>query len=679
MINEDERKLINLIKLTPLFIIGFLFLITYIMIEHNTRNFEKEVIIIKEESINQKKKLIKNEVNKVLDLIQRERSLSYKKLKDNLKQRVYAAHSIASSIYEENKHKSKYDIQKMIINTLRDIRFGNGHGYFFIIEMSGVAVLHPSLEDFEKKYVLDVQNTKNQYPVKDIINMIKNKNEGFHTWWWEKPNKSQKEYEKIGFNKYFEPLDWFIGMGEYIDEHEAQVQAEILDKVYNIRFGENGYIFVGNEDGISLSHINKKLIGKNIMHLKDSSGFMIVENILKLAKSGGGYLQYGGMKMPSSGKVAPKISYIKAYKDWKWVLGTGTYMGEIEGLVQKKREKLELKNKKQIENLLLISVFVFLLMFAMSLLLAQNLRNRFKVYKNKVDEKAVELKNLNLHLENKVDKRTLALLKTNRKLKETLLHLKTTKNDLISAEKMASLGELVSSLTHEIQTPLGVSIISASHMNDLTKTMNKLYLGQELSESEFEEFLLDIEEMSKMLSINLNNTKDLLNSFKNIAVDQVLEETREFYIEQYIHEILLALKSKIKSTNIVVEVNCYAQIMINSYPGYLSQILTNLINNSLLHGFNEKEEGLISINVKELDSFIELIYTDNGKGIPNEITDNIFTQYFTTKRGSGGTGLGLYIIKQIIMDKLQGTITMDDSSNEGVRFVICIPKTAPIR
>lgn len=285
-----------------------------------------------------------------------------------------------------------------------------------------------------------------------------------------------------------------------------------------------------------------------------------------------------------------------------------------------------------------------------------------------------EVQALSENLEKEVVKRTKDLKDTNKKLNETLENLIDTKKDLISAEKMASLGELVGSITHEINSPLGVSITTNSFLSDITKNIEQLYTTENMSEEEFEIFIKQVKELSEILSINLTNTSNLVKSFKDVAVDQATEGKREFDIKKYIFEILLAIKSKTKKTKIDIEVLCNDNILLNSYPGYLSQILTNLINNSILHGFKENEKGKINITVNDLKENIEIIYKDNGQGIAQELTNKIFDQYFTTKKGKGGTGLGLYIIKELVTKKLNGNIQIGTADERGFEIRITIPK-----
>jgi len=262
-------------------------------------------------------------------------------------------------------------------------------------------------------------------------------------------------------------------------------------------------------------------------------------------------------------------------------------------------------------------------------------------------------------------------------LEETISNLQETKEDLISVQKMATLGELVSSLTHEINTPIGISITSSSHLDFLIQELNKKFLKEEMTKEEFTHFISETKELSLILSLNLNNTKKLVQGFKNIAVDQAIEEKREFNLKAYINEILLSLKSKIKQKEITVNVNCPDDLQITTYPGAFSQVIINLINNSILHAFSDLRNEKISIIITELNDNILLEYSDSGKGLSEEVSAKIFDKYFTTKRGSGGTGLGLHIIEKIISEILNGEIKILEKSKEkGLGLLITIPKNS---
>ena len=261
----------------------------------------------------------------------------------------------------------------------------------------------------------------------------------------------------------------------------------------------------------------------------------------------------------------------------------------------------------------------------------------------------------------------------NEKLHTALMDLKTTKEDLIASEKMATIGQLVSGVTHEIISPLSVGIIGSSYIVEITKDINSIYENNEISESDFKDYIKDISETSSSITLNLDRTKNLVNSLKNIAVDQAIEDERDFNVKTYIDEVVLSMTSILKKTKINIIVDCDYKLVIKSYPGYIAQILFNFINNSIIHGFDDKADGEIKISINETDHKLELVYCDNGKGISPDLQEKVFDEYYTTKKGKGGTGVGLFIVKSIVEKKLKGTIDFKSQLGQGVNITILIP------
>ncbi|NQY95003.1 MAG: transporter substrate-binding domain-containing protein, partial [Campylobacteraceae bacterium] len=267
------------------------------------------------------------------------------------------------------------------------------------------------------------------------------------------------------------------------------------------------------------------------------------------------------------------------------------------------------------------------------------------------------------------------LKRSNKKLKTTLKNLKETREDLLASEKMATLGELVGGVTHEIISPLSVGIMGSSYITDMTEEISTLYNTQDMSEGDFRDYITDVSETSKSITLNLNRTKILVNSFKDVAVDQAFEDVRDFVVRSYVDEILLSMTSKLKQSKVKIIIECDEKMVVRSHPGYIAQILFNFINNSLTHGFSRNDEGEIHIifEEKSLDKKLELIYRDNGKGVAKKFNHKVFDEFYTTKKGEGGTGLGLYIVKTIVENKLNGIISFKSEVSKGVEIKILIP------
>jgi len=285
-----------------------------------------------------------------------------------------------------------------------------------------------------------------------------------------------------------------------------------------------------------------------------------------------------------------------------------------------------------------------------------------------------EITNLNETLEIKVEDRTKKLKKVNSELEISMNELKKTQETLIESEKMASLGELVAGVAHEINTPVGVSLTGITHFLSLSDKISKLYKEDKLSEEEFEEFINTSEELAKSININLEKTAQLVRSFKQVAVDQSSDGKRVFNLCEYIEEILLSIRNITKKTNIEINKECSQNININGYPGVISQVLTNLIMNTITHAYKKGEKGKIDITSKEKNNNILIIYKDYGKGIKEENKQKVFNPFFTTNREDGGSGLGLSIIYNLITTKLHGTISLESEEKKGTTFTIEFPK-----
>lgn len=277
-----------------------------------------------------------------------------------------------------------------------------------------------------------------------------------------------------------------------------------------------------------------------------------------------------------------------------------------------------------------------------------------------------EITELNNGLELTVETRT-------KELKENINNLKVAQTKLVESEKMASLGGLVAGVAHEINTPVGISLTGITHFQHMTTELKKLYEENNLSQDEFEEYIKTSYEIADSVYKSLTRAAQQIRSFKQVAVDQSNEEIRNFNIKEYIEEILLSLHNLLKKTKHNINIHCDNNLNIDSYPGSFSQIITNFIMNSIIHGFKDIEEGTIDIYIKNVDNNIEIVYKDNGIGISKTNLKKIFDPFFTTNREGGGSGLGLNIVYNIITNGLGGNIKATSEINKGVKFLITFP------
>ncbi|WP_204700294.1 PAS domain-containing sensor histidine kinase [Halanaerobacter jeridensis] len=259
-----------------------------------------------------------------------------------------------------------------------------------------------------------------------------------------------------------------------------------------------------------------------------------------------------------------------------------------------------------------------------------------------------------------------------RKKKEKALQ--RTQKQLVQSEKMAALGRLVAGIAHEINTPIGVGITAASHIADETKSIIDLYNDNNMKREDLENYLKTILDTSDMILKNLDNASELISNFKQVAVDRTDNKKRKFKLKEYLKDVLVSLKPKLKNTKHKVKINGADDLEVDTYPGAISQIITNLTVNSLRHAFEKQEQGVIKIDILEKDKVVELRYSDNGRGMAEEEKEKIFDPFYTTKRGQGGTGLGLNLVYNLVTSTLNGKIECDSKLGEGTTFTILFPK-----
>ena len=271
---------------------------------------------------------------------------------------------------------------------------------------------------------------------------------------------------------------------------------------------------------------------------------------------------------------------------------------------------------------------------------------------------------------NRRRKTELTLTNTNNDLKSSIIELKKAQERLLEAEKMATLGSLSAEISHEINTPIGVSITSTSYLSDLITQIDEDIQNQRLTKRTIDDFLRNAKQSLELLMNNLTRASDLNTSYKQVAVDQISDKIRSINMAKYLQEIIQSLAPKLKKTRHDIEINCSEDISIYSHAGAIAQIFTNLIINSIVHGFEDIEQGKITIDISKHEQVLRIHYRDNGKGIEQENLPKLFNMFYTTKATQGGSGLGTHIIYNLVTDTLNGTIDAHSEENQGLAFNI---------
>lgn len=313
----------------------------------------------------------------------------------------------------------------------------------------------------------------------------------------------------------------------------------------------------------------------------------------------------------------------------------------------------------------------------------QELMELNKTLEQKVEKRTAELQKSNedlialneelIALNDELSEKNDEISKINQQLQENNLQILNMQKQLVESEKMVALGTLVAGVAHEVNTPIGVSITAASHLSDISKSISAKRERKESIEEDLEYFFEDLTMATNMIEKNLSRAGNLVQSFKQLSVDQSNEVKRYFDIGQYVDETVLSLTPSYKKSNIKLEVTHVEGLMIHGWPGALAQIITNLLFNATQHAYTKDQQGLIKIEIQDEDEFAVIRFSDNGKGISKDIQQKIFEPFFTTNRESGGTGLGLSIVYSLVTQRYNGTIQCESELEKGTVFTIRIP------
>ena len=610
MLLENERKLLKIIKYAPtVFVLSISIFILTISFWENKAKFEKDQEKILSEYTTKNEELIKQRVYEVYDYIKREQESTEIELKGTLKEAIDNAYNIADNIYQNNKNKNPEELKKLVIDALRNVRFNNGRGYYFIYENSGKNILLPHNKELEGKDFWNYQDAKGSYIIKDMTSLLSKNDEAFYEWYWFNPKNPDKQRKKIGLVRNLKQFDWFIGTGEYLEDFEKEVQEKVLKNIREIRFGNNGYIFIINYDTTYLSHLNKNFINKKAEVNNDMIGTnKVIEDLIEIAKNGEGFYTYIQNKKPDNDQAVKKISFVKGLENWSWMIGTGYYEDDIQHVIKAKRDELNQEFKKYLFKTVIFALVLIFILMVISIYLTKILQNKFIKYQNE----------------------------------------KTKQQNIIAQQaKMAAMGEMIGNIAHQWRQPLSSISVSSTGML-LQKQMNIL-------DDEFlKQGLKQINDSVQYLSATIDDFRNFYKTDKNKC---------EFKIVETIEKVINLVDSQFKFHRIEFIQNI-DNIKLNTYENELIQVIINLLNNSRdeLIKKDLDFEKLIFINVSSTKEKISIEIKDNAGGIPEDIINRVFEPYFTTKNQSKGTGIGLYMSREIICKSMNGEIFVKNST-----------------
>lgn len=395
--NVKLLRLLNIVP--PLLVTAFAVMFILVVINNNHIKLKNDLQTLRDDFVSSRKSMVKAQVEQLVQQIDYEKSRTELILKEDIKHQIYVAHAISMNIFKENSDKSQQVVTKLIKSALRDIRFNNGRGYFFIYKTNGESIMHPVIPSMEGTQQIGLQDVRGNYIVRDMGTLAKKNGETYYTWWFVKPENKNLEFKKIGFGKHFEPYDWFIGTGEYIIDVENDIKNTVIDNISNIRFGENGYAFLYDYSGTVLAHADEKFQHSNLYSHKDPLIQETGKTIISTARQGGGFLSYYSPFKPSTSKPENKTSFIRGIPEWEWALGMGFYESEIEEPLNKRESEILQENQKQLFELLWLSVLVAMLFIIISLYFTKKLSKSFMDYEEKINSDFDELNKVKVQMQ----------------------------------------------------------------------------------------------------------------------------------------------------------------------------------------------------------------------------------------------------------------------------------------
>jgi two-component system, NtrC family, sensor kinase len=616
---KNEKYIINVVKYGAIVsIVIFTFIITQIFIYQKNSELDSDLKILEEHYLTRNEISVENLVNKIYKLIELEKEFGKNDFDDEIKEEVEQAYSIAMSIYNEDIKKPNYSKEKTldsIKSALRAIRFKN-NGYLFLYEMQGKSILNTEFSNIEGKNLWNYKDSRGTLILQEMNKILNTKNETAYEWYWKKNISDEMEYKKIGYFKKFEPFNMFIGSGYYEKDFYEQNQKKILKKLNSFELKKPEHIFIYDLNGLCLVNPKKELIGVNRYDVKNENGeYSIRESLDFVQKNKEGFIKYtSSVKVIENLKSNNKISFVKLYEDFGWMIGSGFYLEELSNQIKEKKKILVLSNEKAIRNISLIALVVSSIMILISFYFSKIIKDIFSRYKS----------NIKIEMNKSIEKEKL----------------------LVQQSKMSMMGEMIGSIAHQWKQPL--SIISMS--NGLLK------LNREIKDfsapKEIDDSISNIDNAIKHLSQTIDDFRNFFNPNK---------EKCFYKISEAFEDTLKLIDSQFRNNNIEI-IKDINEVELFGSKNELLQTLINLLKNAkeaLIINTNLEKKYIFISAYKENDELVIKI-KDNANGIPNNLINNIFDPYFTTKEKTGGTGIGLYMCKQIIEGNMKGKIQVSN-------------------
>ncbi len=595
------------------------------------KRFNEEALQLRELYLDSQKLLIKTTVNNTVDYITYSQENTEARLKDTVRSRTEEALRTAEHLLETyTGTMDRGELKDLVRESLRAVRFNNGRGYYFAVDRRGYNQLFAASPEYEGEHFLSLPDENMVEVVSNMIRLVDTDGRGFYEYYWMKPGGEDEElHRKIAYIDYFEPFDWIIGTGEYINDVRMDIQQEVISRVDNIEYGEDGYIFIIGFDGTFILHPEPTYVGTRQLDLTDPEGIPVVKELIRVARENreGGYFLYQWPKY-SEGVEEPKLSFVKAVPQWEWVVGTGVYLDDIRMVIRENRDALYRDLRRRI---LFVLLFIGALIGGVLTVVqitakrtAGNMRRIIRSFKDAADRKTV------------IDEQRFSFeeFKTIARVANTMIYERNeAESGLLSSlrEKEAMLREIHHRVKNNLQIISSLLNIQSSYKIDDTKSVEVL-----------------TEAKTRVNAMALIHEK-LYQSERFSAVN-----AREF-----VPDLVVSIQNVLnaENTGIIVDIDI-EEIRIDldrAIPCGL--ILNELITNAMKYAFPDSAGGTVRIIMRQADAEVTLIVADNGVGLPaaEEIPEG---------------SLGIQLVTALV-DQLGGTFGLETEG--GFRWTIQFP------
>jgi len=663
-----EKNLSKLIFAVPiLFIILTSTIITLIHIKKADDKFKLDSSKLRQNFLDEERFRLNAILESINSYIVFKKATSTNILKDKVKSRIKFADSLLTKLYNNSIGiESKTSIQINLLSSLSEMK-DDEHGKYFIYGYN------KDTDELQFPKITERLGKKLIYSNKDFLSqfndLMKKKNEGFIFYTQKIINKSKLEHVlKLTYVKKFEALNMVLGYSVFLDKFDETTKDEVLNRLDLMKLKNNGSIFTLNDNLNIIQHSrNKTLITKNISDIQGAnliSKIIEYQKLSKLDLSKKKY-EYYWKKLDNGDYKLFVFNYIK---NWNWLLGLSINVNKIDSHITEIIGSIEAQRNESIkESIKAAFVFIFIASI-LSFFISKRINRLFTNYKRRIESQKNALKNINATLASKVEEKTQQLEVLNSQLKDKF-QIEVSKNRkkdqiLYNQSKMAAMGEMIGNIAHQWRQPLSTisTIASGNNIKIQFDTLNNDELEQDFTK---------IVNTTKHLS-------DTIEDFRNFFMEN--KSIEEFDLSAVIEKSLSLISASMQNNYITINKN-FNSVVVNGIKNELLQALLNILNNSRDILIEKDEDNrVIVIDIFEEDNFASIVIKDSGGGISDELITKVFEPYFTTKDTNHGTGIGLYMTREIIVNHMNGKLEVeneefvyDDRLYKGASFKISLP------